>query len=63
MVKSDLCRPEPLYETLSLWLLLALGLKSGIEQSKQPVPNWLPQMIASMALGFDVPLVLHRCCV
>jgi uncharacterized protein len=37
LVKSDLRLPEALYETLSIYLLLAIGLKGGIELSKQPL--------------------------
>lgn len=58
LVKSDLRLPEPLYETLSIYLLLAIGLKGGIELSKQPILELLPQMLACMALGFAIPLVL-----
>ena len=36
LVGSDLRLPEALYETLSIYLLLAIGLKGGIELSKQP---------------------------
>lgn len=58
LVKSDLRLPEALYETLSIYLLLAIGLKGGIELSKQPMLALLPQMLACMALGFAIPLVL-----
>ncbi len=58
LVKSDLRLPEPLYETLSIYLLLAIGLKGGIELSKQPMLALLPQMLACMALGFAIPFVL-----
>lgn len=58
LVKSDLRLPEALYETLSIYLLLAIGLKGGIELSKQPMMGLLPQMLACMALGFAIPLVL-----
>lgn len=58
LVKSDLRLPEPLYETLSIYLLLAIGLKGGIELSKQPMLDLLPQMLACMALGFVIPFVL-----
>ena len=58
LVKSDLRLPEPLYETLSIYLLLAIGLKGGIELSKQPMLELLPQMLACMALGFAIPLVV-----
>lgn len=58
LVKSDLRLPEALYETLSIYLLLAIGLKGGIELSKQPMLDLLPQMLACMALGFAIPFVL-----
>jgi len=58
LVKSDLRLPEALYETLSIYLLLAIGLKGGIELSKQPMLALLPQMLACMALGFVIPFVL-----
>lgn len=58
LVKSDLRLPEALYETLSIYLLLAIGLKGGIELSKQPMLALLPQMLACMTLGFAIPLVL-----
>ncbi|WP_372658880.1 sodium-dependent bicarbonate transport family permease, partial [Hydrogenophaga sp.] len=57
LVKSDLRLPEALYETLSIYLLLAIGLKGGIELSKQPMLDLLPQMLACMALGFVIPFV------
>jgi hypothetical protein len=58
LVKSDLRLPEALYETLSIYLLLAIGLKGGIELSKQPLLALLPQVLACMALGFAIPLLL-----
>ena len=58
LVKSDLRLPEALYETLSIYLLLAIGLKGGIELSKQPIAALAPQVLAFMALGFAIPFVL-----
>jgi hypothetical protein len=58
VVKSDLRLPEALYETLSIYLLLAIGLKGGIELSKQPLAALAPQVLACMALGFAIPFVL-----
>jgi hypothetical protein len=58
LVRSDLRLPEALYETLSIYLLLAIGLKGGIELSKQPVLALAPQVLACMALGFAIPLAL-----
>ncbi len=59
LVKSDLRLPEALYETLSIYLLLAIGLKGGIELSKQPIAALAPQVLACMALGFVIPFVLY----
>lgn len=59
LVKSDLRLPEALYETLSIYLLLAIGLKGGIELSKQPIAALAPQVLACMALGFAIPFVLY----
>ncbi|MBA4174938.1 MAG: sodium-dependent bicarbonate transport family permease [Leptothrix sp. (in: Bacteria)] len=58
LVKSDLRLPEALYETLSIYLLLAIGLKGGIELSKQPLGALAPQVAACMALGFAIPFAL-----
>lgn len=58
LVKSDLRLPEALYETLSIYLLLAIGLKGGIELSKQPLMSLAPQIGATMLLSFAIPLAL-----
>ena len=39
LAKSDLRLPEALYETLSIYLLLAIGLKGGIELSRHFHPD------------------------
>lgn len=59
LVKSDLRLPEALYETLSIYLLLAIGLKGGIELSKQPLGALAPQVGATMLLSFAIPLALY----
>jgi len=58
LVRSDLRLPEALYETLSIYLLLAIGLKGGIELSRQPLAALLPQVLACVAMGFAIPFVL-----
>lgn len=59
LVKSDLRLPEALYETLSIYLLLAIGLKGGIELSRQPLGDLLPQMGATALLSFVIPFLLY----
>jgi uncharacterized protein len=58
LVKSDLALPGALYETLSIYLLLAIGLKGGIELSKQSVQTVLPQVLWCLAMGLAIPCVL-----
>jgi hypothetical protein len=58
LAKSDLRLPEALYETLSIYLLLAIGLKGGIELSKQSLLALAPQVAACLALGFAIPFAL-----
>lgn len=58
LVRSDLRLPEALYETLAIYLLLAIGLKGGIELSKQPITALAPQVLACLALGFMIPFAL-----
>lgn len=58
LAKSDLRLPEAVYEVLSIYLLLAIGLKGGIELSKHSLDALLPQVAATMALGFAIPLLL-----
>jgi hypothetical protein len=55
---SELKVPQALYETLAIYLLLAIGLKGGVELSRQPLGDLLPQALACMALGFAIPFVL-----
>ncbi|MBH9551449.1 sodium-dependent bicarbonate transport family permease [Inhella gelatinilytica] len=56
VVKSDLRLPEALYETLTIYLLLAIGLKGGLELSRQPLMALAPQVGAVMLLGALIPL-------
>ena len=39
LARSDLRLPEALYETLSIYLLLAIGLKGGVELARQPMAS------------------------
>jgi hypothetical protein len=59
LVKSDLRLPDALYETLSIYLLLAIGLKGGLELSRQPIGALAPQVLACMALGFAIPFAVY----
>lgn len=56
--RSDLRLPEPIYEILSIYLLLAIGLKGGVELSRHGIGELMPQVLGTMALGFLIPLLV-----
>jgi hypothetical protein len=63
LLRSELRFPSVIYDFLSILLLLAIGLKGGIELAKQPLVALLPQMAAVVVMGCLLPLaafpVLH----
>lgn len=59
LAKSDLRLPETMYEALSIYLLLAIGIKGGVELAQQPVATVLPQALAAVALGGAIPFLLY----
>ena len=58
LARSDLRLPPAIYELLSILLLLAIGLKGGVELSRQSVVDVLPQMGAVLGLGVVIPLLV-----
>ena len=56
LVKSELKLPPGLYDTLSIILLLAIGLHGGVELAEQASPALLGQTLAVFALGIALPL-------
>ncbi len=58
LVRSDLRLPEGLYDILAFYLLLAIGLKGGVELSRQPLADLAPQVVACVALGLLIPFLL-----
>ncbi len=57
LLRSDLRLPAAMYEFVLILLLLAIGLKGGIELARQPIGNLLPQMLAVVAMGLVLPLL------
>ena len=51
LLRSELKLPASLYDTLSLFLLLAIGLKGGEGLAQQALGPLLPQLLAVIALG------------
>lgn len=50
-IKSDLTIPEPIYQGLSIYLLLAIGLKGGAALSVTPFSEMLAPAVVTLLLG------------
>ena len=56
-VKSDLRLPEALYQGLSIYLLLGIGIKGGVALSEASFQEvWLP-LVGTLALGIVIPIL------
>ncbi len=55
-VKSDLAVPEPVYQGLSIYLLLAIGLKGGASLAVTPFAELLLPGVITLALGVLTPV-------
>ncbi|MFN5881091.1 MAG: sodium-dependent bicarbonate transport family permease [Burkholderiales bacterium] len=56
--RSDLRVPEALYEALSIYLLLAIGIKGGLQLAQQPLAEVWPVAAAAMVWSALIPLLL-----
>lgn len=55
--KSDLRLPESVYQGLSIYLLLGIGIKGGVALSEADLASvWLP-IVGTLALGLIVPVL------
>ncbi|MGN5138777.1 sodium-dependent bicarbonate transport family permease [Aeromonas sp. 164P] len=57
LLRSELKLPPALYDTLSLFLLLAIGLKGGVGLSQHPLLPLLPQLGLVILLGIVQTLI------
>lgn len=56
LVRSDLKVPDVLYESLSIFLLLAIGLKGGVELARYPLRDLALPALFVVAAGALIPL-------
>lgn len=57
LVRSDLRIPDALYQSLSIYLLLAIGLKGGVALSKTPLVEFAAPAFWTLVLGIITPLI------
>lgn len=60
LLKSDLKLPDQLYETLSIYLLFAIGLKGGVELAKTNLGEVVMPAMATIALGVVIPILAYN---
>ena len=56
-IKSDLELPPSLYQSLTIFLLIAIGLKGGIALGQHGSAELIPQSLAVIGLGLILPLI------
>lgn len=59
LAKSDLKIPDAFYDTISIYLLLAIGIKGGIELAKTEISQLFIPGVATIILGASVTLVAY----
>jgi len=58
-IKSDLALPEAMYQGISIYLLLAIGLKGGAALSATPFLVFLKPAIATLVIGLLSPVIAY----
>lgn len=56
-IKSDLRLPEPVYQALSIYLLLAIGVKGGVSLSDATWSDVALPLLATVVLGVIIPIL------
>lgn len=59
LLRSELKLPGALYDSLSIFLLLAIGLKGGQGLATQPLGPLLPQLVVVVILGIVQTLIAY----
>ena len=59
LVKSDLEIPEPLVQGLSIYLLLAIGIKGGAALSETTLAQIAGPALATLSLGIAIPVACY----
>jgi hypothetical protein len=57
LLRSDLKIPGSIYEALSIFILLSIGLKGGVELAKHPVGDLVVDGLIIVLVGAMIPLV------
>lgn len=56
---GDLRLPEPVYQLLTVYLLLGIGIKGGVALSEAPAGEVVVPVLVTLALGIVIPLLAY----
>ena len=59
LLKSDLRLPEAIYQGLSIYLLLGIGIKGGVALSQSSVAEITLPLIGTLVIGLVVPVIAY----
>ncbi|MCC6620206.1 MAG: sodium-dependent bicarbonate transport family permease [Deltaproteobacteria bacterium] len=59
VLRSDLRIPDAAYQTLSIYLLLAIGLKGGVQLARSDLGALVVPLLVTLALGVIIPLLAY----
>jgi hypothetical protein len=59
LLRTELKFPPAFFDALSIYLLLAIGLKGGIELAKHPLASAVLPSLAVLAIGVAIPLMAY----
>ena len=59
ILRTDLKFPPAFFDALSIYLLLSIGLKGGLELAKHPLASAIMPSLAVLLLGMVIPLLAY----
>lgn len=59
IVRADLKLPESIYEILSIYLLLAIGLKGGVQLSTTDLGGLIAPAFGAILIGIVIPMIAY----
>lgn len=59
IVKSDLKLPEAIYEIISIYLLLSIGLKGGVQLAETNLTVLIIPAIGAISIGLIIPVIAY----
>ena len=60
LVRSDLKLPRSIYDALSIYLLLAIGLKGGVELNQTSIRDFAGPALLTLFLGLLTPIIAYN---